>query len=136
MLKPKTRSERVKEYGSFLYCSGKDTLCSDLDNDDGLCRRSLCYLEDPDYITMQKRIKRNVEENARRENERKAIEKKTPSAPIRRQTKTSWQILEEQIESREASARRLYKANKPKAADSIMREVMVLRGKLRNMKGI
>lgn len=135
MMQPKTRKERVAEYGSFLYCPKKDTLCSDMDSDDGICVRSVCYLEDPEYIKLQERIAEKIRENARREQEEKAKEIQSPPAPIRRQTKTGVQLLEEQIKKREAKARSLYRANKPRAADSVMRDVMALQAKLRKMRG-
>lgn len=131
----KTRKERVAEYGSFLYCPDKDTICSAMDNDDGICRRTLCYLEDPEYLKRQERIRRNVEANARQEREKRIKENEVPPAAIRRQIKSSAQILEEQIRRKEEKARRLYRANKPRAADSVMREVMTLQARLRKVKG-
>lgn len=135
MMQPKTRKERVAEYGSFLYCPKKDTICSEMDNDEGICGRQLCHLEDPAYLRLQERIRRNVAENAERERLQRLAEKNEKPAPIRRQTKTRTDILEEKIEQKESWARHLYKNNKPRAADSVMRDVMALRKQLKDMKG-
>ena len=134
MMQPKSREERIKEYGSFLYCPEKETLCFGMDNPEGICERVLCFLEDPAYIEQQRRIERTREENARRELEEKKRGKASPPAPIRRQTKTKAQLLEEEISSKESKARYLYRMNKPRAADSIMREVNMLRSRLLEMK--
>lgn len=133
-MQPKSRKERIKEYGSFLFCPNKDTLCFAINNEDGICERALCYLEDPEYIAQQKRIAKTMEENARREWEEKQREKLNPPAPIRRQTKTKAQYLQEQIETKEEKARYLYRTNKPRAADSLMHEVTRLRSQLLKIK--
>jgi len=139
MMQPKSRKERVAEYGSFLYCPERDRLCFALNNDEGICERKSeqepCFIDDPKWLAKQEEIEINLQENARREQEEKAKEMQSPPAPIRRQTKTGVQLLEEQIRRREAKARSLYRANKPRAADSVMREVMALQAKLRKMRG-
>ena len=133
-MQPKSREERIKEYGSFLFCPEKDTLCFGMDNPEGICERALCFLEDPEYIAQQKRIAKTMEENVRREWEEKERERLDPPAPIRRQTKTKAQYLQEQIENKEKQARYLYRTNKPKAADNVMHEVTRLRGQLLKIK--
>lgn len=134
MMQPKSRKQRIEEYGSFLFCPEKDTLCFGMDNPEGICERALCFLEDPEYIAQQKRIAKTMEENVRKEQAEREREKLKPPAPIRRQTKTKAQYLQEKIQYKEEKARSLYRANKPKAADSIMHEVTILRGKLQKMK--
>ena len=116
----KSRKERVAEYGSFLYCPQKDTLCSQLDNDSGICERALCYLEDLEYIALREKIEKNIKKNAMRELEKESRKKDGTNE------------LKAQINKKEEKARVLYKQNKPAAADAVMGEVMVLRGKLRN----
>lgn len=129
-MQAKSRKERVKEYGSFLYCPDKDTLCFAMNNEDGICKRTPCFLEDPEYIALQQRIAKNMEDNAQRERAEKLREKLNPPAPVRRQTKTREQTLREQIISKEKRARYLYRINKPKAADNLMHEVTMLRRQL------
>lgn len=133
-MQPKSRKQRIEEYGSFLFCPDKDTLCFGMDNPEGVCERALCFLEDPEYIAQQKKITKTMEENVRREWEEKEREKLDPPAPIRRQTKTKAQYLQEQIENKEKLARHLYRTNKPRAADNIMHEVTRLRGQLLKIK--
>ena len=134
MMQPKSRKERIEEYGSFLFCPDKETLCFAINNDEGICERALCYLEDPEYIAQQKRIAKTMEENVRREQAEREREKLNPPAPIRRQTKTKEQNLQEQIRIKEEKARYLYRTNKPRAADNLMHEVTRLRGQLLKIK--
>lgn len=133
-MKPEIHKEKVKKYGSFLYCPQRDCLCFGCDTDDGTCGRQTCCLDDPEYIKLQKRIKENMRINARKEREEREAEKKNPPAPIRRQRKSAADVLREQIARKEALAVRLYRENKPKKADAVMREAMALRAKLRRLK--
>lgn len=134
-MQSKSRKQRVAEYGSFLFCPVKDTICSALDNDDGICREAPCYLERPGYREKQEQIARNVAENARREWEEREKERLEPPAPIRRQTKTKEQLLEEEIARKEKYAEHLYSRNRPKAANAVMSDAMILRRQLKKTKG-
>ena len=123
-----------KFYG--LECKEKDTLCEHINNKERKCDRKVCLHDDNSWLYQQEKIKKTIIENAMLKKQEMAIESADPPAPIRRQNKTGKQLLEEKAERLEVKARHLYKANKPKAADCIMRDVMVIRGRLRNMKGM
>lgn len=125
-----TRQERVKIYGSFLYCPKKDVLCSIMDSDDGICTRTLCYREDPEYLAKEKEIEKRIRENAEAEWEAKQRKEKEskPAKPSREQE------LQEAIWRKTARARKLYKQNKPKYADILMHEVMIMQGELNKLK--
>lgn len=135
MIQPKSRRERIEEYGSFLFCPEKNRLCFAMDNDEGICERALCFIEDPAYIKQQERIEQNMKENAAREREVRKREKLDPPAPIRRQTKSKTDLLEQEIELKQNKAKYLYRVNKPRAADNIMHEVTMLRKQLLRVKG-
>lgn len=135
MMQPKTRKERIAEYGSFLLCPAKGVWCSEMDSDDGICRRVPCYREDAAYLAEQEKRERRMQENARREQEEREKERLSPPAPVRRQAKTRAQLLEEEIERKEAYAERLYRLSRPRAAGRVMGEAMALRRELRKVKG-
>lgn len=135
MAQPKTRKERIAEYGSFLLCPAKGVWCSEMDSDDGICRRSPCYREDAAYLAEQELREQRMQENARREQAEREKERLSPPAPVRRQAKTRAQLLEEEIERKESHAERLYRLNRPRAADKAMNEAMALRRQLRKVKG-
>lgn len=125
-----TRQERVKIYGSFLYCPKKDVLCSIMDSDDGICTKELCYRDDPVYLEREKEIEKRIRENS--EAEWKERNKKQQEV---RPTKASkQQQLQEAIWRKTARAKKLYRQNKPKYADILMHEVMNMQGELNKLK--
>lgn len=130
-MKPEIRKEKVEKYGSFLFCPDRQNLCFGCDTDDGSCKYSSCLLDDPAYIKKQAEIEERRKENNRREIEKRKREAADPPAPVRRQRRSAVDILKEQIERKEAFARKLYRENKPRKADAVMREVMGLQAKLR-----
>lgn len=132
-MKPEIREERVKKYGSFLFCPEKNTLCFGTDTEDGNCKHEHCLLDDPAYLKKKAQIAVRIEENDRREREERRREAQAPPAPIRRQRKSAADMLREQIERKERFARTLYRENKPRRADAVMHEVMVLQAKLRKL---
>lgn len=131
-MQPEIRKERVMKYGSFLYCPIKDTLCCGRDTEDGACGYDTCILDDPSYIEKQKKIEEN-----RRRNEAKneASREEEKNIYIRRQTKTKEDLIREELVKLENKAAYLYRKNKPKAADSVMHDVVKLRNKLIRMRG-
>lgn len=138
MMQSKSRKLNTKKY-PLTYCSQKDTLCFGLVDsamNPRTCIHNPCLLDRPAYIEKQKQIEKNIQKNAEEERQRKLDEVRAPAAPIRRQTKTRERYLEEQIRSKEIRARQLYRENKPRAADGIMHEVMILSGKLKKMRGV
>lgn len=134
MMQAEIRKERVEQYGSFLFCPDKNTLCFGRDSEDGNCKHPSCLLEDPEYIRKREEIEKRMKENNLREIEERGHKDETPSAPIRRQTKSKKELLEEEIKSKEAYARSLYRNNKPKRGDEVILEVIRLQAELRRLK--
>lgn len=127
MMREDIRKERVKKYGSFLYCAHRDTICSFMDNELAVCPRAECILDDPEYKALQERIERNRLKNL------KQAEKEEPY-PRRKEPKqkplTGREYLLEQIRRKEALSERLYRENKPKAADMVFRQAQIMKGEL------
>lgn len=125
MMREDIRRARVEKYGSFLYCPDRDTLCSFLDNELAICPRVQCILDDPEHKALERRIKRN-----RVINEKNFVpeEKQTN---IRTQNKTKQQTVQERIKREEALAERLYKKNRPNAAEAALMRARILKGELK-----
>lgn len=127
MMREDIRKERVKKYGSFLYCAHRDTICSFMDNELAVCPRAECILDNPEYIALQERIEMNRLQNG------KQLEKEEPY-PRRKEPKqkpmTRRDYLLEQIRRKEALSERLYRENKPKAADMVFRQAQIMKGEL------
>ena len=117
------RIQRVEQYGSFLYCPVRDTLCFGRYTDSE-CKYDSCILDDPEYQKLQERISRNRMQ--RNETKPDASEKTGPT-----QEQLAWR----EVYRKEAIARSLYKKNKPKLADGILAEAMYLRGQLNAERG-
>ena len=119
------RRARVKKYGSVLYCPDRDTLCSFLDNELAICPRIQCILDDPEHKALERRIKRN-----RIINEKNFVpeEKQTN---IRTQNRTKQQTVLDRIKKEEALAERLYKKNRPNAAEAALMRAEILKGELK-----
>lgn len=116
-------SLRVQQYGSFLYCPLKDTLCFGRYTDEE-CAHDSCFLDDPEYKELRRRIDRN---RMKRGNEEpKPPEKAEP---------TSEELAWKEIYKKEAMAKKLYRKNKPKLADGLMAEAMYMRGQLYARRG-
>lgn len=135
MMRQEVRKERIEKYGSFLFCPERETICFHIDTPDGKRARSICCKDDPEYIRQQEIIDENRRKNAEEEEKKRQQEKLDPPAPIRMQTKSRKDWLEEKIAYKENRAQQFYKNNKPKIADQIMHEVMILRRQLQTMKG-
>ena len=135
MMQAEIRKERIKKYGSFLYCPKRNTLCFGIDTPKGVCKYKSCLLDDPAYIAKQAEIDRKIQENARRERQERKREKENREKQIiRRQTKTRKDLLEQEIRNKERQVKLLYRDNKPKAADIVMNQVIRLNAKLREME--
>lgn len=128
-----TRMERIKKYGSFLFCPERQRLCFAINNDEGICERAVCYSDDPEWIAQQKKIDETVKENARKELEEKR-RKKEAAASSAGQIKDAIRSLTEEIDRKEKFARKLYRSNKPRAGDAVMQEAAILRGKLAKLR--
>ena len=118
----KLRIQRCEQYGSFLYCPFRDTLCFGRYTDQE-CKYDSCILDDPEYQELQKTIEQNrIKRNAR--SEEKQPEFIPPSRPKKRTAEDeAW----EEILQKEELARKLYRKNKPKIADGLMADAMYLR---------
>lgn len=57
-MNPEIRKERVKKYGSFLFCPKRSTLCTGR-NSNKECIYENCILDSPEYIKLQETIARN-----------------------------------------------------------------------------
>lgn len=134
MMKPEIRKERVEKYGSFLFCPKKNTLCYGTYTRDGSCKHEKCLLEDPAYIKKQIEIEQRIKENHLREIEERNRKDESPPAPIRRQTKSKIELLEEEIRNKENYARSCYRHNNPKRGDAAIHEVIRLQAQLRKIK--
>ena len=60
-MKTEIRKERMKKYGSILYCPAQDRKCFGRDTDEE-CRHEKCLLQDPEYIALQERIEKKRRE--------------------------------------------------------------------------
>lgn len=57
------RKARVEKYGSFLFCPDRNVLCFGMYNEYGICSRTPCCLDDPEYVTKKEQIAENVRHN-------------------------------------------------------------------------
>ena len=118
------RMQRCSQYGSFLYCPTRDTLCFGRYTDSECCYDS-CILDDPEYQALQRKILKNrIRRSANSEREEKTFT--PPSRPKKTATDIAW----DEIHAKEEQARQLYRRNKPKLADGLMTEAMYMRRKL------
>lgn len=114
--------QRVQQYGSFLYCPVRDTLCFGRYTDKE-CNFDSCILDDPEYQKLKEKISEN---RMRHKDEPKEPEKKA---------KTTEELAWEEVYKKEAMARKLYRRNKPKVADALMAEAMYARRTLMAKRG-
>lgn len=131
MMRPEIRKKHIEKYGSFLRCPKRGNLCMGMYTLDGICRRDPCFLDDPEYIKLQEQIeeRRKALDLRRIESKEKAMH--APEAPKRTNQEKE---LAGYMARREHTARRYYMENKPKQADKIMQEVLILQSRLRTMK--
>lgn len=125
MMRPEIRDEHIKKYGSFLRCPERGNLCTGINTPDGICRRNPCYLDDPEYIKLQEQIEAKRRKRDNRRSAEDTAEQKC-SDPVKE--------LAGYTARRETAARRYYRENKPRQADRIMQEVLMLQARLRTMK--
>lgn len=125
MMRPEVRDEHIKKYGSFLRCPERGNLCTGINAPDGICRRNPCFLDDPEYIKLQEQIEARRRELDNRRSAKETVEQKR-SDPAKE--------LAGYTARRENTARRYYRENRPKQADRIMQEVLMLQARLRTMK--
>lgn len=121
------RMQRVREYGSFLFCPMRNTDCSYRETDKECGREDGCILDDPEYQELQQTIERNRREQQKQKEKRSAFV--PPSRPAARNRKAeAW----EEIHALEARASELYRKNKPKVADRLLADAMNKRRRLMN----
>lgn len=113
------RKKHTEKYGSFLRCPKRGNLCMGM------------YTDDPEYIKLQEKIeeRRKALDLRRIESKEKAMH--AFEAPKRANQEKE---LAGYMARREHTARRYYMENKPKRADKIMQEVLILQARLRTMK--
>ena len=124
------RIQRCKQYGSFLYCPIRDTLCFGRYTDSECCYDS-CILDDPEYQALQKTIEQN-----RMKRSTQGKEKQPAYIPPSRPKKsTKEDEAWEEIRQKEEMAQKLYRNNKPKIADGLMADAMYMRRMLCDERG-
>ena len=124
------RQEHMKKYGSFLYCEKRDTLCVHMDGNWMIgCGRTMCILDDPEYIALQKRI----EENRIRASKRQ--EKKEQAAPIRNQKnmiRSHEQRLKDEIRRLEEESQEAFRDSRPADGETLFNRAQIMRGQLKD----
>ena len=117
------RMQRVEQYGSFLYCPLRNTLCFGRYTDRE-CGYDSCILDDPEYQKLQK----TIAQNRKKRNEQSTQKEAAAFVPPSRKTRED-EIWRE-IYKKEAMAAKLYRRNKPKLADGLLMEAMHMRRRL------
>lgn len=131
MMRPEIREKHIKKYGSFLRCPERGNLCTGINTPDGICRRTPCFLDDPEYIELQKQIEAKRRE---RDKSRSVKEAERKEEIIVQKSSDPVKELAGYTARLENTARRYYKENRPKQADRIMQEILMLQARLRTMK--
>lgn len=137
MEKDDTKTTRVdKPKGSWpesgnIYCEKEDCWCGNIDINNGSCKASRCPIHDKEYIQEQEKRKERLQQLHQKELDRKEKEAKDPPAPIRRQTKTKEELLQEKITSKKRLVNRYYRKAKPQKAVQVDLEVNRLERELK-----
>lgn len=135
MIQAEIRKERIKKYGSFLYCPERGGLCFGIDTPTGICKYDICLLDNPEYIAKQAEIDRRIQENAERERLEKDEGKAERQKPIiRRQTKTKEDILNDKIERLEYKIQQAYRRGRTREGDALTQELLRLNAEMRKIK--
>lgn len=110
------KEERVKAYGSFLYCPVHNNLCAGMKHSkDGNCTYPTCIVEDPAYQEKERR----KEEKLRNRNKHNRPESE-PAPLYKKQPTTSYeQIIIREIEKSQEEMNRCYTKGWTKKADRI-----------------
>lgn len=126
-----TREERVKEYGSFLFCPKRDVLCMAHDFEgNGECLRESCILDDPEYQAQQERIQQRQQELWDKHNKNRKEEKEAEKN-IRTQNKTSREILLVKIEKTREKMERNYRMGRTRSGNKLSLELAEMERRLR-----
>lgn len=137
MMQAEIRKERIKKYGSFLWCPKRNTLCFGINTPDGICKKDICYHDDPEYIAKQAEIDRRIQENAQRERIEKAKEEANKEKHIiRRQTKTKQDKLNNEINRLESRIQRAYRRGRTREGEALTKELIRLNAEMRKIKRI
>lgn len=119
------RKKRIELYGSFLHCPQRGVLCFYTDTIDGKCARSICCLDDPEYVELQERIEANRRKNYELHLREKAEEERA-KAKIRRETKTRLQLLEEKVGKKKELSQYYYTRGWTRKGDETTNEIIRL----------
>lgn len=127
------RKAHVAEYGSFLYCPERSTLCVFIDGfwDVGCGREEGCILDDPEYQALLKKQEENRRRRERIDRESREHEAKDQPQKIRTQNKYPEDHIMDRIKRLEEESRVAYRRNRPKVGEAKLHEAIVLRRKLR-----
>ena len=115
----------------IIYCEKEDCWCGNIDTSNGSCKASRCPIHDEKYIQEQEQRRERLQQLHQQELNRKEREKKDPPAPIRRQSKTKEELLQEKITSKKRLVNRYYRRGKPKKAVQVDLEVHRLERELK-----
>lgn len=126
------RKARVEKYGSFLYCSERDVLCFGMYNEYGICSRTPCCLDDPEYLAKKKRIRENIQRNAKKFRKDKE-EEKLAKENMNKGNGSKKQTIAERIRKLEEKSQILYRQNKPNLAEKALNEAQMLKGEIRRI---
>ena len=127
------RKAHVAEYGSFLYCPERSTLCVFIDGfwDMGCGREEGCILDDHGYQALMKKQEVNRLRRQRIEQERRKQEPKELPQRIRTQNKYPEDHIIDRIKRLEEESRVAYRRNRPRVGEAKLHEAILLRRKLR-----
>ena len=122
------REAHIQMYGSFLYCTERDTLCTFMEGawETG-CKRKTCILDDPDYIALQNRIEHNRKRAAFRKKE------DSKAAPIRNQKnmiRSHERRLLDEIHRLEEDSQQAFRDNRPADGETLFNRARIMRGDL------
>ena len=124
------REAHIKMYGSFLYCTERDTLCTFMDGawETG-CKRETCILDVPGYIALQNRIEHNRKRAAFRKKE------DSKAAPIRNQKnmiRSHEQRLKDEIRRLEEESQEAFRDSRPADGETLFNRAQIMRGQLKD----
>lgn len=81
------RIRRCEQYGSFLYCPKRDTLCFGRYTDEE-CKYESCILDDPEYQKLQKIIDQNRKRRNARAEKKEAVAFVPPNRPKKTESRS------------------------------------------------
>lgn len=116
------KKERVKKYGSFLYCPKRNTLCMGQDYlGTGECKQTSCLLDDPEYRKKQQEREQRRKENWERAHREVAVKNRP----------RKYEYLEDEIKRKKQYMERCYRRGWTKMGDRISNEIAEMERRLK-----